>query len=124
MLSIKKVVFKWNNGALKKIQKNNDKIIYDFARTTLDKSYKTIPLSANVNNGRLRQSSMAYGVKSEGDLKYSIASTTSYAERVWNFNDSTTNWTTSGTHSKWYLYTLKTQGKTMLNEVLGRNKLK
>lgn len=99
--------------------------MYAIAKMTLDTTYPHIPLSHNVNNGRLRMSSIAYGVKgSNGD--YSIGSGNSrvnYAKYVWNMG-SGTHWSTPGTYGKWYEEIWKKQGKTIANQCIEGNKLK
>lgn len=107
------VTFSWYAGAEKKFEDTQDMIVYYTARLTLDKSYQTIPLSNQVGSGKLRTSSMAYGVQGS-NKEYTIGSTTSYAKRVYNMG-SRTNWTTPGTNSKWFERTWKMIGKNLLS---------
>ena len=99
-----------------------DKVIYSVARQTLDMSYNTIPLSNNVNSGRLRASSLAYGVQGS-NKQYTIGSTTNYAKYVWVMNNNTTNWTTAGTGSEWYTRYFKIYGKGIVSQAIEENKL-
>ena len=93
------------------LKKLPDETIYKMARKTLDLSQTHIPMSALPrHSGTLRKSTMARGVRgSKGD--YYLTSPTNYATRVWNLSDNGTNWTISGTHSKWFAWTLKTYNK-------------
>ena len=124
-MSYVSVELKLNKGTLERIENLPDKIVYKIARKTLDYSNTVIPMSRGLKtSGQLRRQTMAYGVRgSNGD--YYIGSPTSYANRVWNYNDKTTNWTTPGTHSKWFLYALKTHQKSIvensINEVNKEN---
>lgn len=124
-MSYVSVEVKLNKGTLDKIDNLPDKVVYKIARKTLDYSVAVIPMSRGLKtSGQLRRDSVAYGVRgSNGD--YHIGSPTSYANRVWNFNDKTTNWTTPNTHSKWFLYALKTHQKSIvensINEVNKEN---
>ena len=90
-----------------------DKVLYKMARITLDMSYVHIPMSKIPNHsGTLRRSTMNNAVRgSKGD--YYLTSNINYAQRVWNFNDNTTNWTTPNTHSKWFEWTLKEYQKVI-----------
>lgn len=115
--------FKINKNLYKDIDKFVDSVVYSVARGTLDKSYHTIPLSNNVNSGRLRSSSLAYGVQGS-NKEYRIGSTTSYASYVWVMNNNTTNWTTPGTGSEWYIRYFKIYGKGIVSQAVQENKLK
>lgn len=97
-----------------KLQNFPNNFLKRVARKTLDTTYIHIPLSKNVNNGRLRSSSMAYGVKQHSNTHYSIGSQTSYAKYVWVMNDKTTNWSTAGTGSQWYYNQFKKKGKSIV----------
>lgn len=102
-----------------------DKMMYAIAKMTLDVSYPHIPMSRNVNSGRLRLSSLAYGVKgTNGD--YSIGSGNSqvnYARYVWNMGKGT-KWSTPNTYGKWYEQVWKKQGNTIAKQCIEGNQLK
>ena len=115
--------FKIDSSLYKNINKFIDGVIYSVARETLDGSYKTIPLSNRVNSGRLRSSSLAYGVQGS-NAEYKIGSTTSYAVYVWNMNNNTTNWTTPGTGSEWYTRFFRIYGMGIVSQAIEENKLK
>lgn len=109
----------WKPGAYEKItDKLPDEVIYTVARMTLDMSYTTIPM----DKGDLRKTSMAAGVRGS-DKNYYIGSYTNYAKYVWVMPDST-NWTTPGTHGKWYKRYFDKNGSSILNMALERNRLK
>ena len=107
------VTFRWYEGAEKKFEDTQDMIIYQIARLTLDKSYQMVPLSNQKNSGRLRTSTMAYGVQGS-NKDYTIGSETSYAKYVYTMGPKT-NWTTPGTNSKWFERTWKLVGKNLLS---------
>lgn len=111
-----------NQKTFRKLNVMPSKFVYSVARQTLERSYPTIPLSKNVNNGRLRTSSMAYGVKGSGTT-YTIGSQTSYAKYVWNMNNSTTNWSTPGTSSEWYTNFFKKNGKSIMANAMQESRL-
>jgi len=89
------------------LKKIPDEVLYKMARITLDMTQKHIPMSALPrHSGTLMRTTMARAVRgSNGD--YYLTSPTNYATRVWSLDDSSTNWTTPGTHSKWFEWTLK-----------------
>lgn len=111
---------KLNQKTFNKIQNAPDKIIYSVASNTLHRSYPTIPLSNRKYKGQLRRSSMAYGVRGS-NATYKIGSQTNYAKYVWVMNNETTNWTTPGTGSKWYINYLKKHGKQLIAESIKEN---
>lgn len=111
---------KLNKRTFDKIQNAPDKIVYSVASNTLHRSYPTIPMSNEKYKGQLRRSSMAYGVRGS-NATYKIGSDTSYAKYVWVMNNETTNWTTPGTGSKWYINYLKKHGKQLIAESIKEN---
>lgn len=113
-----KVTTKFNKQTFKKLSLYPDNVLYKVARMTLDVAYPHIPLSRNVNNGRLRSSSMAYGVKNHGNHDFSIGSDTGYAVYVWNMNNTTTNWTTPNTESQWYKNEFKKKGQSIIQNAV------
>jgi hypothetical protein len=118
------IVVKWSPGAQNKLLNvYPDTIVYQVARMTLDMSYTTIPLSNRKNAGQLRRTSMAAGVRGSNE-NYYIGSYTDYAKYVWKMPNESTNWSTPGTNSQWYLRYWNKSGKSVINTVLERNKLK
>jgi len=111
---------KLNKRTFDKIQNAPDKIVYSVASNTLHRSYPTIPMSNDKYKGQLRRSSMAYGVRGSNAI-YKIGSDTSYAKYVWVMNNDTTNWTTPGTGSQWYINYLKKHGKQLIAESIKEN---
>lgn len=109
------IQFKPNEKTMQGLKKVPDVALYSIARQVLDMSLTTIPR----NTGEMRFSSMSAGVRgTTGD--YYIGSYTDYASYVWNMNDNTTNWTEPGTHSQWYLRTIKEKGTTIVDNALSR----
>lgn len=114
--------FKIEKDLYKNLDKFVDGVIYSVARETLDRSYPTIPLSNNVNRGRLRASSLAYGVQG-ADATYTIGSIVDYAAYVWKMDNNTTNWTTPGTGSEWYIRYFRIYGKGTVTQAIEENRL-
>ena len=102
------------------LEKLPDEILFTVARETLDYSIPHIPMSKMKDHaGTLRRSS---GTGESGVHKtsggYYIGSFTTYASHVWNMDDLTTNWSTPNTHSKWFAYTLRQYGQTILDNAV------
>lgn len=116
------VTFRWYAGAEKKFEDVHDVIMYHVARLTLDRTYPKIPLSNQVGSGKLRTSSMAYGVQGS-NKEYTLGSPVSYAKYVWNMGPNT-RWTTPGTNSKWFERTWKEIGKNLLSVSVKNDGLK
>ena len=121
-----KVKLKWNNKTRKLLKELPSKIVQEIALETLNITYPTIPMSSvmvhNNNRGRLRRETITKGVQNEGK-KFYLESPSPYAPFVYNFNDTTTNWSTPNTHSEWFDRTWKKQGNVISTRVIERNKL-
>lgn len=113
------VKFTWNNNSDKKLLKVPDKVVYECARRTLDLTYTKIPLSNRKYAGKLRQSTMAGGVKGSNGI-YSLGSYTSYAKYVYNMRENA-HWTTPGTNNKWFERTWKEKGSLIKKQAIERN---
>lgn len=112
----------WVPGAKEKLKDAPDNIVYTVARITLDKTYPHIPLSKKVNAGKLRQTSMAAGVRGSNG-NYYIGSYTDYAKYVWDMGDGT-NWSTPNTFGKWYEEVFKKNFNNIVKTAIERNELK
>lgn len=121
-----KVELKWNRQTKKLLETLPDKIIREIALETLNLTTPTIPMSSalerNLTRGRLRRETVASGVQKNNNTYY-LESPTYYANYVYNFNDSTTNWSTPNTHSKWFERTWQKQGNLIVDRAVERNKL-
>lgn len=121
-----KVDLKWNRQTKKLLETLPDKIVQEIALETLNLTAPIIPMSSalerNLTRGRLRRETVATGVQKNGKTYY-LESPTYYANYVYNFNDSTTNWSTPDTHSKWFERTWQKQGKLITDRTVERNKL-
>lgn len=121
-----KVDLKWNRQTKKLLETLPDKIVQEIALETLNLTAPIIPMSSalerNLTRGRLRRETVASGVQKNGKTYY-LESPTYYANYVYNFNDSTTNWSTPDTHSKWFERTWQKQGKLITDRTIERNKL-
>lgn len=106
---------KWLPGMEDKILKEiPDRIIYDFARTTLDLTFPIMP----ERTGKMKGTSLARGVQGSNGV-YRIGSYTDYASYVYTMPEST-NWTTPGTKAHWFDVTLQRFGKSILSEAVER----
>ena len=56
--------------------------------------------------------------------KNGVQDYTDYAKYVWQMPNESTNWSTPGTASEWYKRYWNKSGKSVVNTVLERNKLK
>lgn len=121
-----KVDLKWNRQTKKLLETLPDKIVQEIALETLNLTAPIIPMSSalerNLTRGRLRRETVATGVQKNGKTYY-LESPTYYANYVYNFNDSTTNWSTPNTHSKWFERTWQKQGNLIVDRTVERNKL-
>lgn len=109
----------WKKGAYDKITKEiPDNIMYGIARETLDLTEPTIP----TRTGKMKQTSLAKGVQG-GNGNYRIGSYTDYAAYVYVMPQST-SWTTPGTNAQWFNKVWQTSGKSIVDTVVERNKLK
>lgn len=112
--------FEQNERVRKALEEMPDDFLYSVAKQTLDISYPYIPMSKIVgHSGTLRRSSIAGGVRG-GNKDYYIGSYTAYASHVWSLNDSTTNWTTPGTHSQWFARVLKEKGVGIVEQAINQ----
>lgn len=112
---------KWNDKTKRGLNNIPNDILYAIAKQTLDYSVPMIPQSKKVGHaGTLRRASISGGVRG-GNGDYYIGSYVNYASRVWRMNDSTTNWTTPGTHSQWFARTLKQYGKIIADNAINQS---
>ena len=112
---------KWNDKTLNSLKRIPDEVLYNVARQTLDMSVNIIPKSVGkATSGNLRRTSLIGAVRG-GNGDYYIGSYTNYAKRVWNMNDTTTNWSTPNTHSQWYARTLKNYGSVIINNAINKS---
>lgn len=106
---------KWLPGMEDKIlHEIPDRIVYDFARTTLDMTFPIMP----ERTGKMKGTSLAHGVQG-GNGEYRIGSYTDYASYVYDMPEST-NWTTPGTKAHWFEETLQRFGNSILSEAVER----
>lgn len=100
-----------------KLKRIPNEVLFAVAKQTLDMtiSNRYMPFKS----GDMQKSSASGGVKTcEGGCY--IGSFTDYATRVWNLPQETTNWTNTDSKSKWYAYTLKVHGKTILDSAVSQ----
>jgi hypothetical protein len=109
----------WKKGAYDKITKEvPDRIVYEVARETLDLVMPTIP----ENTGKMKRTTLARGVQGS-NKNYKIGSYTDYAAYVYVMPEKT-QWTTPGTNAYWFNQMWQKNGKSIMNSVVERNKLK
>lgn len=110
----------WDKRTKNGLNRIPNDILYVVAKQTLDMSQPIIPKSDIPNHsGTLRRSTASGGVRG-GNGDYYIGSYTNYASYVWSLNDSTTNWTTPGTHSQWFSRVLKSYGNVIINNAINK----
>lgn len=113
--------FKWDKKAENGLNNIPNDILYSIAKQVLDMSQPIIPKSNIPNHrGTLRRATASGGVRG-GNGDYYIGSYTNYASSVWKMNDSTTHWTTPGTHSQWFARTLKQNGAVITNNAINQS---
>ena len=115
--------FSWNKQTKQLLENAPDKIMYAIATQTLDKTVPIIPKSTKKNGGTMRVSTRSYGARKATKLGYHLCSKTNYAVYPYEMNDSTTNWSTPGTHSKWFDRTWDEQHETIIKSAIDKNKL-
>lgn len=113
-----------DKSTLRKLEIAPREILYEVASETLKGSINYTPLSRNKGAGTLRAGNNAYGVKVHTDRDISIGNDVDYAVYVWNMNDSTTHWTTSGTHSAWYERYFTENSTRLITEAINKKGLK
>ena len=106
---------KWTSGKNKALAMP-DKALYAYARMVLDTALPTIPMDI----GKLRKTSMTAGVQKTA-TGYKIGSYTTYAEKM--YNKTSGNWTTVGTHGKWFSTVINERGTMLMSEAVARYKL-
>ena len=92
-----------------------DEIMYTIARETLERADEIIPKDTTT----MEKTMLSAGVRGSNG-EYYIGSYTRYASRVYMFNDSTTNWTTPGTHSQWFARATKQYGKGIIENAINQ----
>lgn len=113
--------FKWDKKTENGLNNIPNDILYSIAKQVLDMSQPIIPKSNIPNHrGTLRRATASGGVRG-GNGDYYIGSYTNYASSVWKMNDSTTHWTTPGTHSQWFARTLKQNGAVITNNAINQS---
>lgn len=104
---------KWKAGAKQRIKASPNKIIYATAWNTLQKTIPFIPWDTK----RMRNSSMAYGVKQTPN-GYQIGSATYYARKVWLYNQTRTHWSHPPVYSRWYAVIWKREGNQIFEDAV------
>ena len=107
--------FKWNQKTKKGLEELPDEILYKIGSLTLAFSVPMIPKKTKT----MMRETVANGVRG-GNGDYYLKSSPGYASYVWNMNDSTTHWTTPGTHSQWFARTLKRNGATIIDNAINQ----
>ena len=113
------IVIKINDKTMKELEKMPDIIIYAVARQTLDRvgSSKITPYKT----GKMEMTMFSSGVRgSNGD--YSIGNFTNYASYVYAMPQSV-NWTNPLSKAQWFKTFWKSQGKSVLENVVARYKI-
>lgn len=113
--------FEENKQVKKALKQMPSDFLYGVAVQTLSYSVPHIPKSDMKNHsGTLRRETVSQGVRG-ADKDFYLTSNTDYASYVWVMNDATTKWTTPDTHSKWFAYTLKRYGSTIIDNAINQS---
>jgi len=113
------VVFKINDKTMKELEKLPDKVCYAVARQFLDRigSSKVTPYKT----GKMEMSMFSSGVKGSNG-NYYIGNFVNYAGYVYAFPQSV-NWTNPLSKAQWFETFWKSQGKSILENVVARYKI-
>lgn len=109
----------WDKKTKQKLDNFPSKVMYAIASQTLSKTIPIIPMDKAV----LRKTTQSYGVRKSSELGYHLCSNTNYANSVYTMNDSKTNWSTPGTHSKWFDKTWDEQHESITNSCINEYKI-
>ena len=114
------VTVKYNKATMDLLKTLPDKEIYEVARQTLDRvgSMKITPYKT----GRMEGSMFSTGVKKSSPKVYTIGNYTKYAVYVYK-RPQNTKWTNPNSKAKWFNYFWKTQGNSVIDAVVKRNKI-
>lgn len=113
-----KVVVTFNDNTFKKIGELSDKVMYQYARDTIDLT-RSIQATAYLT-GKTERSMMERGVQPTQNGYY-IGNFTSYAERVYALDNA--NWTNKLTQPHWFNSVLTKYGDLILENCAKRYKL-
>ena len=113
-----KVVVTFNDSTFKRLSEMSDKVMYAFARATIDMTGVTHATA--YLTGETERSMYARGVQPTQNGYY-IGNFTSYAERVYTLNDA--NWSNKLTQPHWFNNILDKYGDMMLENCVKRYKL-
>ena len=113
-----KVVATFNDNTFKKLGEMSDKVMYAFARATIDMTGVTHAIA--YLTGETERSMYARGVQPTQNGYY-IGNFTSYAERVYALNNA--NWSNKLTQPHWFNSILTQYGEMMLENCVKRYKL-
>lgn len=113
------VIVRINNKTMKELEQMPDKIMYAVARQYLDRvgSSKVTPYKT----GRMQGTMYSNGVRGS-NKNYYIGNFTDYAGYVYGFSDSV-NWTNPLSKAQWFETYWKSQGKSILDNVVARYKI-
>lgn len=113
-----KVVATFNDNTFKRLGEMSDKVMYAFARATLDMTGVTHATA--YLTGETERSMFARGVQPTQNGYY-IGNFTTYAERVYALDSA--NWTNKLTQPHWFNSILDRYGDMMLENCVKRYKL-
>lgn len=113
-----KVIVTFNDSTFKRLGEMSDKVMYAFARATLDMTGVTHATA--YLTGETERSMFARGVQPTQNGYY-IGNFTSYAERVYALDNA--NWTNKLTQPHWFNSILDKYGDLMLENCAKRYKL-
>lgn len=98
---------------IKEINGFENEVVFRTARMTLDFTIPHIPYLT----GRLKNSSLAFGVQGENKV-YRLGASVPYAKTVWNYDQETTHWTNPRSYSQWFYTEFRNQRETIISNAV------
>jgi hypothetical protein len=103
---------------IKELDRYIDYTVYNIARTTLDYTAPHIPYLS----GNMERAIASYGVRGS-NKEYTLGDNiTDYSLYVWNYPQSSTNWTNPRSYSKWFITEFKNRKELIVQNAVNNAK--
>jgi len=103
---------------IKELDRYIDYTVYNIARITLDYTAPHIPYLS----GDMEHAIASYGVRGS-NKEYTLGdNTTDYSLYVWNYPQSSTNWTNPRSYSKWFITEFKNRKELIVQNAVNNAK--